>query len=133
MIYGIGIDLVHVPEFESALQDENTHFFRSYFSVSELDYCHSGPKDQRARRFAARYAAKEACLKALDGARLHSPAAFRFDYPEAAVCKDEYGRPFFQFAGNLAEFVRELQLQSRLSLSHTGDYAIAQVSMEWPS
>ncbi|HBS03483.1 MAG TPA: 4-phosphopantetheinyl transferase [Leptospiraceae bacterium] len=130
MIHGIGVDIVHVPEFAAALKEPGTTFFQRYFSRVECDYCEFAPYDQRAYRYAVRYAAKEACLKALDGARIHSPAAFRFEYPEASVCKDEYGRPYFQFHGRLADYVSALQLQSRLSLSHTGDYAIAQVSME---
>ncbi|MBI40955.1 MAG: 4-phosphopantetheinyl transferase [Leptospiraceae bacterium] len=130
MIYGIGVDIVHVPEFAAALQEPGTAFFDRYFSRTEFDYCEYAPDQQRAQRYAVRYAAKEACLKALDGARIHSPAAFRFQFPEASVCKDEYGRPFFQFHGRLAEFISALHLQARLSLSHTGDYAIAQVSME---
>ncbi|MEQ8352676.1 MAG: holo-ACP synthase [Leptospiraceae bacterium] len=130
MIYGIGVDIVHVPEFAAALAEPGTSFFKDYFSNLEFDYCMNAAPQQQAQRFAVRYAAKEACLKALDGARISSPAAFNFQYREASICKDEYGRPFFQFSGQTDQFVRSNELRSRVSLSHSVDYAIAQVSME---
>lgn len=128
--YGIGVDLVYVPEFTAALRDPATAFFRTCFAPAEYEYCWNAPSGQRAQRFAARYAAKEACLKALDGPRLHQGRAIEFRYAEAEVHKDDYGRPFFLFRGELAEYLRSLSLRSQVSLSHVGEYAIAQVCLE---
>ncbi|MCB1165136.1 MAG: holo-ACP synthase [Leptospiraceae bacterium] len=128
MLYGQGIDLVFVPEFESALKDKS-HFFAQYFTREEQEYCHA--QKESARSFSARYAAKEAFLKALDGPRLNQGQAIVFDYREVELRTDLAGRPYLIFKGELKRYLRSLRIvRSSVSLSHTGDYSIAQVYLE---
>lgn len=128
--YGSGVDLAYVPEFRDALADAKSVFLREVLTQGELEYCLSVPEPLRAERAAARYAAKEALLKALDGVRLYEPHAIRFRYSDCEVRNDDYGRPFWRFHGDLLAFMVSVGIGSaRVTLSHTGDYALAQVTL----
>lgn len=59
---GIGIDHVEVAEFDRLVFDQNAAFYRRCFSVDEIAYCRAQPGP--ALHFAARFAAKEAAVKA---------------------------------------------------------------------
>lgn len=127
-VFGIGVDLAFVPEFRVALEDKKSVFVRDFLTAFELAYCLEAAEPLRSQRVAARYAAKEALLKALDGPRLFEERRLRFDFAEAEVRNDDQGRPFFRFRGALAEFLESIGIsQTRVSLSHTGDYAMASV------
>ncbi|MBX7057911.1 MAG: holo-ACP synthase [Leptospirales bacterium] len=130
MIYGIGVDLAFCGDFREVFEPSGENFLRRYFTPSEERYCREVEGRQRLQRLAARYAAKEALLKALDGPRLHEDALFAFNYQEAEVARDHRGRPMFRFHGELPQRLAELGVAgSHLSLSHSGDYAIAQVAL----
>lgn len=131
MIYGSGIDLTLISEFQEVIDDPGSTFIPKYYTRLEIEYCRSQGSRRQARHFAARYAAKEALLKALDGSRLHQKPALHFNYLEAEVNNDEFGRPFLKYYDALNDYVREIGIRkSNLSLSHTGDYAVAQVILE---
>ena len=128
---GFGIDLVHVPEFQAALDDPTSFFFDRYFTANEASYCRGRPASEQARHFAVRYAAREALVKAMDGGRLHQPPAFTFDYREAEVRRDDHGRPFLFATGAVRDYLAVRGVQRiHLSLTHTGDYALAGVMLE---
>ena len=128
--YGAGVDLAYVPEFREALADSKSVFVREVLTQGELDYCLGVPEPLRSERAAARYAAKEALLKALDGVRLYEPHAIRFRYSDCEVRNDDCGRPFWRFHGELLDFMVSVGIGSaRVSMSHTGDYAVAQVTL----
>ncbi len=131
MIYGIGIDVVDVSEFEQVLSDPKTFFITNYFTAQERDYCYSKAAKEQARHFAVRYAAKEAFLKALDGPRLEAAAAFLFSYIELEILNDSSGRPFFCYHGKLLLYLREIGLgKAHLSMSHSDSYCVANVLLE---
>jgi holo-[acyl-carrier protein] synthase len=100
-------------------------FRERVFTVGERDYC-----EQRgavaAQHYAARFAAKEAFLKALgtgwrDGIAWH----------EVEVANRADGRPFFVVTGKAREIYDQLgATAAHLSLSHTAEHAIAQVVLE---
>ncbi len=131
MIHGAGIDMAFVPEFRAAMDDGKTRFLETYFTSRERSYCVNHDGTRGAQSLAARYAAKEALLKALDGERLGAGPEFRFEYREAEVRNDEHGRPYLLAHGALNEYMRGRGItRTLLSLSHTGDYAIAQVVLD---
>lgn len=124
MIVSIGIDIVEIPRIEEKLSQGNTRFLNRVFTVSEIEYC-----EKRAGKFAsyaARFAAKEAVMKALgtgwgDGV----------GWKEIEVINEENGRPQVNLNGRALEKFNQLGARrAHLSLSHSKDLAIAQVIFE---
>ena len=130
-MFGIGVDLTYIPEFRKALDDKSTSFFHKYYTKNEINYANQishFPSDY----YSSRYAAKEAFIKALDGNRLFEESAIKIDYTEIEIQKDNYGRPYFCFYGNLKEYIIQRQIKKvSVSLSHVKDYSIAQVLIEY--
>nr|PZN69698.1 MAG: 4'-phosphopantetheinyl transferase [Bacillota bacterium] len=124
MILGTGVDIVAVERLARAVDRHGERFLRRVFTPAELAYCESGRR-QRAQRLAARFAAKEAVLKAL-GIGLREVR-----WTDAEVCRDATGRPSLRLSGRLAEIAAARgAARIHLSLSHTREYAVAQVVIE---
>lgn len=124
MIVGTGIDMVEVPRVAAAIARHGERFLRRIFTEAEILYCDS--KANRAERYAARFAAKEAGLKAI-GTGWRRGIAWR----DVEVRRESGGRPVVAFTGRAAEFATRLGVKrTSLSLSHTADHAIAQVILE---
>ena len=89
-----------------------------------MRYCES--KANRVERYAARFAAKEAAMKAIGTGWNHGVT-----WRDVEVCRQPGGRPTIAFHGKAAEFASKLgAVHVALSLSHTKEYAIAQVILE---
>lgn len=115
----VGVDLVHVPGFAQQLEDTASGFVEHTFTARER-------KARAPHRLAARFAAKEAFLKAWSGARLHQPPLLgSVDLREIEVVDDGYGRPRLVLHGHVAQAVGTCT--TSVSLSHDGDAAIAVV------
>lgn len=124
MIVGVGIDIAPVARFETALRDPDDSLRDAVFTSAEAAYCES--KRYPARHFAARFAAKEASLKALGGAGAGLPP-----FRDVEVCVEESGVPRIELHGRLREIVARRRIDAiHLSLSHTEDLAAAVVVME---
>src|SRR5260370_33919578 len=63
MIVGTGIDIAEVPRIRHAIERFGDRFLQRIFTAGEIRYCDS--KANRIERYAARFAAKEAAMKAL--------------------------------------------------------------------
>lgn len=115
MIVGIGVDLVDVARFETAIA--NTPKLRDrLFTASE--------KSLNSYSLAARFAAKEALMKAVGKAQ-------GLSFQEVQVVKDEFGKPSFELTGTSEKTVSEKGIANlHLSLSHDGQMAIAYVIAE---
>jgi holo-[acyl-carrier protein] synthase len=115
----IGVDIVEVPRVERLIR-KYERVQERLFTGPEIDYC-------RARRncyehMAARFAAKEAVLKAL-GTGLGSGMR----WTDVEVLNEEGGRPYVRLAGAVAAFAEQDGVkQLELSLSHTSGLALAQ-------
>ena len=122
-----GIDLVHVPGFTAQLEDHASAFFEGTFTHGERRDGQSGRRPM-AEHLAARYAAKEAFLKAWSGGRWgQTPTLPHVDLKEIEVCTDAYGRPRIVLHGTLAKRIGAFE--ASVSLSHDKDYAIAVVML----
>lgn len=122
MITGIGMDMVEVSRVEKAIRQE--HFVNRVFTPAEIEYCRSRGK-QAAQSFAARFAAKEAIVKAfgtgLRGGKL----------TDMEVLPDELGAPRARLTGYFADLAQEKGVKNIwLSLTHTREYGAAQCVME---
>jgi holo-[acyl-carrier protein] synthase len=124
MIVGSGIDIAEVPRIRHAIERFGDRFLRRIFSEGEIRYCES--KANRVERYAARFAAKEAAMKALGTGWNHGVR-----WRDCEVVRMPGGRPAMTFHGRAAEFAAKLGTKNTaLSLSHTAEQAIAQVILE---
>jgi len=124
MIYGIGTDIVQISRMEKTLQKWGDRFLRRVFTDAEIEYCRD--KATPAARFALRFAAKEAFLKALG---LGVSQGLSLNHVE--VVKNSRGRPKLNLHGKTKELCEGKGIRrSFLSLSDDGLYAIAMVVLE---
>ena len=124
MIVGTGVDIVEVPRVAAAIERFGKRFLQRIYTDAEIRYCQS--RRNSVERFAARFAAKEAALKAL-GTGWRMGVAWK----EVEVRREPGGRPTVHFSGRAAEFATRLRMKhASLSLSHTAEQAIAQVILE---
>jgi holo-[acyl-carrier protein] synthase len=124
MIVGTGIDIAEVPRIRKAIERFPGRFLQRIYTAGEIRYCDS--KANRVERYAARFAAKEAAMKALGTGWNHGVR-----WRDCEVVRLPGGRPKIVFHGKAAEFAAQLGVKnSALSISHTVDQAIAQVILE---
>ena len=124
MIVGTGIDMAEVHRIGQAMERFGARFLHRVFTEGERRYCDS--KANRVERYAARFAAKEAAMKAL-GTGWSRGVRWR----DIEVCRQPGGRPTISFHGKAAEVASKLgAVHVALSLSHTVEQAIAQVILE---
>lgn len=122
MIVGVGCDIIEIERIARAIKRES--FIRRVFTAKEAAYCQRRGQ-QAAASFAARFAAKEAVLKAL-GTGLREGSL-----QEIAVANDALGKPLVQLSGHFAALSRQLGVKNiQISLSHSRELATAYVIME---
>ena len=124
MIVGTGIDIAEVPRIRGSIERFGERFVRRVFTEGEIRYCDA--KANRTERYAARFAAKEAAMKALGTGWNHGVR-----WRDIEVVRQPGSRPSIVFHGKAAEVAARLGAKNAaLSLSHTADTAIAQVILE---
>ena len=127
MIAGIGLDIVDVAGFSAQIADAASAFVHAAFSEGERQaaLCHG----DRARHLAARWAAKEAFIKAWATSRSGQPPHLAaVDLRDIEVVQDPFGRPTLILHGDVARLCGRPRLH--LSLSHDGAVAAAVVVWE---
>jgi holo-[acyl-carrier protein] synthase len=124
MIVGTGIDIVEVPRVAQAIERFGDRFLRRIYTADEIRYCQS--KRNAVERFAARFAAKEAALKAIGTGWKQGVS-----WTEVEVRRQPGGRPTVNFSGVAARHAAALGMKrASLSLTHTAETAMAQVILE---
>jgi holo-[acyl-carrier protein] synthase len=115
-----GIDLVDVEQVTEAIAEHGERYLHRIYTERELADAGAAPE-----RLAARFAAKEATMKAL------GRAEEGFGWTRIAVEREPSGQPRIALTGSAAELARERGMQSiHVSLTHESDYAAAMVVME---
>lgn len=109
---GIGVDIENVSRF-SEVKTRSDRFLKTFMTEEEIDYCYS--KESPRPHIAARFAGKEAVIKALNGLSMRD-VTFR----DIEITNDENGVPHVSFKTR-----RMLNIRVEISLSHSGDYAVA--------
>ncbi len=118
------MDLVEVDRFDAMLEKWGERAEERLFTEDEIAFCRSHPHPRL--HLAARFAAKEAVMKAL-GHGVGQGTAFA----EIEVLRDPEGRPCVELHGMTAELARDLDVRSiHLSLTHTDAAACAFVVVE---
>ena len=124
MIVGTGVDIAEVPRIREAVSRFGERFLKRVFTPEEIRYCTS--KANTEERLAARFAAKEAAMKAIGTGLRHGVT-----WQDVEVVRQLGGRPGLRLTGKAAEFAAALGCQRiHLSLSHTEEQAIAHVILE---
>lgn len=122
MILGTGVDIVEVERIKEAMQQHS--FAQKIFSEAEQKYCEAR-KSQKYASYAARFAGKEAFVKALG-------TGFRGGtFAEISIENDSLGCPFITVSGFYQKLIEDKKITNiSISLSHTKKYAMAQVIVE---
>lgn len=124
MIVGTGVDITEIPRIRQAIERYGERFLKRVFTAEEIRYCTG--KVNAAERLAARFAAKEAGMKAI-GTGLRGGVTWK----DMEVVRYPGQRPQLRYSGRAAEIATALGCKkAHLSLSHTAEQAIAHVILE---
>ena len=124
MIVGTGVDLCEVARIKEAIARHGRRFVERVYTEREIAYAER--KANRYERFAARFAAKEAAMKAL-GTGWRGGLGWR----DLEVTNQPSGRPTLTFHRKAAEIAAKLGVRNiSLSITHTAEQAMAMVILE---
>ena len=117
----IGVDIIDVEQMDHILATKGPTFLNKVFTVNEISYCQNQPKP--SQHFAARFAAKEALMKALE-----TGWNTGIQWKQIEVTKNELGAPQLNLKGKAQQRLLESGFtSSSLSLSHSPTSALATV------
>ena len=124
MIVGTGIDIAEVDRIKATIERFGRRFLERVFTPDEIRYCES--KANKAERYAARFAAKEAGMKAIGTGWSRG-----VNWRDIEVRRLPGGRPTIVFHGKAAEIFAKLGgVRAHLSITHTKQSAMAYVILE---
>lgn len=124
MIVGSGIDICEVPRIRASIERFGDRFVQRIFTPREIAYV--SKKANKYERYAARFAAKEAGMKAIGTGARHGVRWQDFE-----VINEPSGRPTLLFHGKAKEFADKLGVTNiALSLTHTAEQAMASLVLE---
>lgn len=124
MIVSIGIDIIEVYRIRETLE-RTPRFAERVFTERERNYC-DGKGAAAAQSYAARFAAKEAFLKALK-----TGWRGQITWQDMEILNDDMGVPRIEISGEARELMEKLGASRiHLSMSHTAEHATAQVILE---
>ena len=124
MIYGNGIDIIDINRIRKVIDKYGNRFKKRCFSSSEIE--RSDKRKNSVESYAKRYAAKEACAKALG-----TGLARGVFWKDIEVKNNQFGKPFIKLHGKAKEIFNNMNkvsnTQIEVSLSDEKKYAIANV------
>ena len=124
MIIGLGVDMEETARISQAIKRHGKTFLDRIYTPAEVAYCES--HRDSAERYAARFAAKEATMKAL-GTGWAKGVRWR----DIEVTRQPGGRPTIVLHGRAREHAQRMGAQNiSLSITHSGNFAFAQVILE---
>lgn len=123
MIFGIGTDIIEVSRIRKAIEKENG-FREKIFSSKEIISCEQ--KSNKYQSYAARFAGKEAFMKAYGTGWAEGIA-----WAEIEILNHENGAPYVILTHKTKDIVlADKEMKIHISLSHLKEYAIAEVILE---
>jgi holo-[acyl-carrier protein] synthase len=124
LIVGLGIDIAEVARVQAAIERHGETFLRRLYTTQEQEYCERFKN--KYERYAGRFAAKEAAMKALGTGWSRGVR-----WVDVEVTREKGGRPTMRLAGEAAHIADRLGVKYiSLSITHTADQAFAQVIFE---
>src|SRR4051812_41457603 len=124
MILGTGVDLAEVNRIREAIERYGDRFIRRIYTAGEIAYVER--KANRYERYAGRFAAKEAGMKAIGTGWKRGVSWQDFE-----VANLPSGRPTLRLHGAAAVFAERLGVKTiALSITHTAELGMAHVILE---
>jgi len=124
LIVGLGLDISEIDRIEAALTRHGTAILRRLYTPQEIAYCES--HENKFERYAGRFAAKEAGMKAL-GTGWRRGVRWR----DLEVVRQPGGKPTLQLAGVARQIADGLGVKNiSLTITHSGNLALAEVIFE---
>lgn len=121
MIFGTGVDIVEVFRMRDAIKNWGENFLAKIFTRNEIAY--SSSKRFSSQHFAARFAAKEAVVKAFG-----EPRKYPIRWTDIEVLNDDEGKPIIKFHEDALRLKKLKKIgEVIVSMSHSKNYAIANV------
>jgi len=124
MIVGMGIDVAEVERIRVVIESQTERFLHRVYTENEIAYCEQFKN--KFERYAGRFAAKEAAMKALGTGWSHGVR-----WRDVEVVRERGGRPGLSLKGEAKKIADALGVKHiALSITHTADQAIAHVIFE---
>lgn len=120
MIYGIGLDIVEIERINQLLARNDSSFIKRIFTAEEQSQIPLAGR-RRAEYIAGRFAAKEAFSKALG-----TGIGTNLRWQEIEILALPCGKPYINYQNR----INITYLHYHLSISHSNEYAVAQVIIE---
>ena len=113
-----GVDIIEIDRIKQSIEETDGKFCEKVYTEKEIEYCES-KKIQKYQNYAARFAAKEAVLKAISQLL---ESKFDIEWKEIEILTDEDGRPYVNI------LKQGLNIDNiDISISHCKTYAVASV------
>lgn len=124
MIIGLGLDIAEIDRIEQAIARRGTLFLERVYTPQEVDYCEQ--HKNKFERYAGRFAAKEAAMKALG-------TGWRYGvrWRDLETVREPSGKPMLRLEGVARDFADRMGVKNiSLTITHSGNVALAQVIFE---
>jgi holo-[acyl-carrier protein] synthase len=119
MIAGIGVDIIEVSRIKEAVKRWESAFLKRIFTENEVNY--SQNKKFVYQHLAARFAAKEAVLKAIGDSSIQ-----HIEWHNIEVLNDEFCKPYIRLSGEALKIKERKNITDIIiSMSHTRNFAVA--------
>src|SRR5882757_3797489 len=120
----MGVDLAEVERIQGAIERHGEVFLKRIYTAEERAYCEQFKN--KYERYAGRFAAKEAAMKALGTGWRRGVR-----WVDLEVVRETGGRPTLELGGEAAKIAQQIGVKSvALSITHTESQALAQVIFE---
>lgn len=124
MIVGLGLDIAEIDRIEAAITRHGEAFLKRLYTPREMEYCER--YKNRFERYAGRFAAKEAAMKALGTGWSRGVR-----WQDIEVVRAASGKPSLHLDGVAARIAGAMSVRSiALTITHSGNFALAQVIFE---
>jgi len=124
VIVGVGLDIAEIDRIGAAIARHGAPFLERIYTTREVSYCEN--HKNKFERYAARFAAKEAAMKAL-GTGWRGGVRWR----DIEVVRQASGKPTLDLEGAARRFANDLGVKNiSLTITHSGNLALAQVIFE---
>lgn len=124
MIVGLGVDIAEIDRVQAVIERRGQAFLKRLFTPAEIAYCER--HRNKFERYAGRFAAKEAAMKALGTGWRNGVT-----WLDIEVTRSSTGKPILQLKGRAREVADRLEVKRiSLTITHSGNTALAQVIFE---
>jgi holo-[acyl-carrier protein] synthase len=124
VIVGLGLDIAEIDRIEAAIARHGAQFLERLYTPREVSYCEK--HRNKFERYAGRFAAKEAAMKALGTGWRHGVR-----WRDIEVVREPSGKPTLLLEGIAREFADRMGVKNiSLTITHSGNFALAQVIFE---